>query len=392
MIKNRNLVYKIREFMPENRWIHNKLADWKIQELKNEMISDYYITLGENDTSKISEIVQLFAKKRPKQISKLIKKFNIYLTRANLSYSPEEYQDNKTNMIFNYLAYGFAPDEFIFYRLNNRSLEEKKAYVTDIDRRIMQYQMNDFKDLIYLTDKSGTYKKFRPFYYREEISISDKSDFDKFKQFANKHNHLVIKQVSASCGQGIQIEKTDHDHLQQQFKSILKRGKCSIEERIAQAEIMRQFNESSINTVRVITFNTNHGLKIGPCFFRNGRKGSIVDNGGAGGIFITLDRYTGILDSDGWDEYLNCYVAHPDSGVHYRGFQLPAWDDCLHIVRKMCSLVPRLGYIGWDLAYTPQGWVLVEANAAGQFVMPQICHNCGCKPEIEEYIADRIIW
>jgi len=97
------------------------------------------------------------------------------------------------------------------------------------------------------------------------------------------------------------------------------------------------------------------------------------------------------LDSDGCDEYLNRYECHPNSGIKYVGFQLPAWDECIALVKEMGALVPRLGYIGWDLAYTDSGWVLVEANGGSQFVS-QICYDKGCKPEIEEYIKDRNVY
>ena len=391
MSLNRNLVYAIRKHMPDISFLHNALASKKLKEFRKQLMPETFVTRGETNASEIPGIVTEMEKERPKQIAGLISSFDTYLKKAGIEYSVEEYQYHKTQMLFNCLAYGFAPDEYVYYKLNDRTLDEKKAYITDLDRKMMQYIMSDFKDLQFVFDKAATYEKFGKYYKRDEISIATGADFEKFKEFAEKHDYLVVKEVSNSCGQGVTIEKSQSDNLQTQFDKILARGKCSIEERISQASVMSQFNESSVNTLRVIMFNTKSGIKIGPCFFRTGRAGAVVDNGGAGGVFMGVDRYTGILDTDGCDEYLNRYECHPNSGIKYVGFQLPAWDECISLVKEMGALVPRIGYIGWDLAYTDEGWVLVEANGGSQF-LSQICYDKGCKPEIEQYIADRNIY
>ena len=391
MSLNRNLAYVIRKHMPEISFLHNALASKSLKGLTKQLMPKEYVVRGEADPSEIPGIIAEIEKDRARQIMGLLSSFDTYLNRAGINYSVEDYKYHKTQMLFNCLAYGFAPDEYIYYKLNDRTLDEKKAYITDLDRKMMQYIMSDFKDLQYVFDKAATYEKFGKYYKREEISIATKADFDKFVEFAKKHDFLVIKEVSNSCGQGITIEKSERDNLQNQFSRILLRGKCSIEERITQARIMSQFNESSVNTLRVIMFNTKKGIIIGPCFFRTGRAGAVVDNAGAGGIFMGVDRYTGVLDTDGCDEYLNRYECHPNSGIKYLGFQLPDWNECISLIREMGALVPRIGYIGWDLAYTDKGWVLVEANGGSQFVS-QICYDKGCKPEVEQYIADRNIY
>ena len=93
--------------------------------------------------------------------------------------------------------------------LDRIPLEEKKTYITDLDRKMMQYIMSDFKDLQYVFDKAATYEKFGRYYQRDEISVASSADFETFREFAGKHEDLVIKQVSASCGQGITIEKVN---------------------------------------------------------------------------------------------------------------------------------------------------------------------------------------
>jgi len=103
---------------------------------------------------------------------------------------------------------------------------------------------------------------------------------------------------------------------------------------------------------------------------------------------IGLDGKTGKLNSDGYDEYPVAYREHPDSKVRFDGFQLPEWEKCVVLVREMADMIPKVGYVGWDMAYSQdKGWVIVEANG-GSHIMTQLMYGEGCKPEIEGYMRD----
>lgn len=388
---NRNLVYFIRKHMPDIQVLHNYLSKQKIKEFQKQLLPENVVQEGEKYPERIQDIINEYESLRPAQIKQLDQFFDEYLERAHIKYSSNEYKEYRTAMLFYCMAYGFMPDEFVYYRLVERSLDEVKKYITDLDRKMMQYIFSDFKELQYVFDKTATYLKFKKYYKREAISVATKFDYKKFENFVAKHDVLVIKRVSDSCGHGISIEPVEYEHLRQQFNKILALGKCSIEEKIVQSKVLSIFNTSSVNTLRVISFNTKSGIQIGPCFFRTGRAGAFVDNGGSGGIFAGVDRKTGVIDTNGFDEYLMEYETHPDSGVKYLGFQLPEWEKCIGLVKEMACLVPKIGYIGWDLAFTDNGWVIVEANGGSQF-LTQIAYNKGCKDEIMQYINDRNIY
>ena len=52
----------------------------------------------------------------------------------------------------------------------------------------------------------------------------------------------------------------------------------------------------------------------------------------------------------------------------------------------MSITMPTVEYIGWDLAHTDNGWVVIEGNGGGQFIGPQIVWKRGFKNEIEKLI------
>ncbi|HLP02509.1 MAG TPA: sugar-transfer associated ATP-grasp domain-containing protein, partial [Opitutaceae bacterium] len=122
-------------------------------------------------------------------------------------------------------------------------------------------------------------------------------------------------------------------------------------------------------------------------FLRTGVGGAVVDNGGAGGILAAIDPATGILSTDGRDEDGVYYPRHPDTGIVYRGFQIPRWAEVAELAGRLCRIVPGERYTGWDFALTPDGWVLVEANHRGQFVGFQMLTRQGCRHEFEALLA-----
>ena len=67
------------------------------------------------------------------------------------------------------------------------------------------------------------------------------------------------------------------------------------------------------------------------------------------------------------------FETHPLTGIPFMGFQVPLWDEALDMVRKAAR--KAYGYnchwIGWDVAITPDGPALIEANWRPGTELPQ---------------------
>ena len=57
------------------------------------------------------------------------------------------------------------------------------------------------------------------------------------------------------------------------------------------------------------------------------------------------------------------YLNHPDTGEQILGSQIPAWDDLLELVKLLAKKFKKQRIVGWDMAYSTDGWVIVEANS-----------------------------
>lgn len=65
---------------------------------------------------------------------------------------------------------------------------------------------------------------------------------------------------------------------------------------------------------------------------------------------------------------------------------MPRWDEMKELCTKLAEMIPSVKCIGWDMALTENGWVVVEGNWATQLVVPQIVVQKGLKREMTELI------
>ena len=251
--------------------------------------------------------------------------------------------------------------------------------------------MNDTVEARLFNDKMKTYERFKPYYHREIVSIESRRDFRSFRDFVRAHPVFVKKEVYESCGNSVErIDMASCGKTEEElFAQLLRRGKTVLEELVVQGAVTAAFNASSVNTVRLITFRTKHGIEIPYTFMKIGRAGSFIDNGGAGGILAGVDEKTGVVNTRGIDELHRKYDVHPDSGTPFVGHRLPQWERLLSMCREMTEKAPTIGYIGWDYAYTDKDeWVVIEGNGMSQFIGPQTIWQRGIKAEVEAYMND----
>lgn len=62
---------------------------------------------------------------------------------------------------------------------------------------------------------------------------------------------------------------------------------------------------------------------------------------------------------------------HPNTGVVFKDYQLPYWNEVIEVVKLMHSYLKDIKSIGWDVAITPNGPVLIEGNDNWEIGGPQ---------------------
>ena len=152
----------------------------------------------------------------------------------------------------------------------------------------------------------------------------------------------------------------------------------AVQERLVCHESIRKLYADSVNTFRVMTYRWKDELLFAPTIMRIGRGKSVVDNAGAGGIFIAVDD-DGTLHRQAFNESCEAFERHPDTGIVFDGYQIPHFPKVLAAAKRLHGLLPQLGVINFDFTLDKEGEpVLIEMNliSAGIF-MPEMAHGKG---------------
>ncbi len=365
-------------------------AKHKAQDIAGKHLPKETVRLCEQEPEKKKTVVEQFFQEHPDRFADDRKAVEKLLQHSPNFADAENKDDIRTELLFYRIAYGFHPEEYACYELDRYSRAEQKAFISSRGSMTAVYRMNDCEAMDVFNNKGKTYAKFGAYYGREAVYIAKQSDLEKYMQFVTKHPVFVKKAVFEAMGRS--IEKIDLSDCGMKpealFQKLIGEGAHILEECVQQCSVMAALNQSSVNTVRSITFYTKHGIQQPYFFMKIGRAGSFVDNGGAGGILVGIDGETGKLSTDGYDEMNHHFAQHPDSGLTFQGYQLPEWDALKALSAELSAKMPAVKYIGWDFAHTDKGWVIIEGNGRSQMIGPQTVFKRGIKAEVKQFMND----
>lgn len=133
---------------------------------------------------------------------------------------------------------------------------------------------------------------------------------------------------------------------------------------ISQCDRMASLNPTSLNTIRITTYKRQSDVVVLFSVVRMGRKGSVVDNASAGGLYCGVDS-NGQLKKEAYTLTPFSKNTISDNGVKFEDFVIPEYEEMCSLVKKWHNKLPYAKFIGWDLAVNSNNEiVLVEINAS----------------------------
>jgi len=195
----------------------------------------------------------------------------------------------------------------------------------------------------------------------------------------NQQKKLFIKAVAEMGGVDCYLitSNTLEEDVSKYGKYILQ-GDMIHQEVVEQHELINKIYKHSVNTIRFDTYiDKNNKVHILSAFMRFGRRRNVVDNGSAGGFYLSVDIDAGVLK--GYSHQLMKYggeslSAHPDTGIVFNGYKIPYFKESCKLVKKAVSFIPDR-IIGWDVAITNNGPVIIEGNDNNSFITPDIAYG-----------------
>jgi hypothetical protein len=156
------------------------------------------------------------------------------------------------------------------------------------------------------------------------------------------------------------------------------------------AEMLSLGSASGLPTVRVVTAMYADGPKVLFACLKIPVGTNITDNfahGKGGNLLAGINLDSGELTpaygsrSREWPVMMEVAV-HPDSGYQVAGSRLPLWREVAEIALLGQRSLPNFTTIGWDVAATSEGLMLVEANSKYSMDVLQVAHQRGLKAEL----------
>ncbi len=208
------------------------------------------------------------------------------------------------------------------------------------------------------------------FTYKNHVfEIENKESFFSFlEQVFNETNvkSFFCKPIDGRMGQNIFVlDKSTFRKSNDALINLILSQAFIFQDLILQHETLNAINKYSANTLRIVTYkNKENKVTILSGFIRLGRNGAIVDNAHAGGIVVSVNKDTGKMRDEGvqlMDNGGGVFYKHPDTGIVFDNFQIPCFSQVKDIVSKAATLL-NFPLLGWDVAITPNGPVIVEVN------------------------------
>lgn len=228
---------------------------------------------------------------------------------------------------------------------------------------------------------------FCDFVTRDWLYLPDSSK-DAFRSFLARNERFLLKPDDGSQGTGIRLFHTAELDTEAFIEEYAARP-FLLEAFISQHPAMAALNPSSVNTVRIITIRKDDRVLFAGAGLRCGGVGVHVDNFSHGGIAYPIDLETGIISGPGQSTELDSPIAwNPDRTRFMPGFQLPHWDTLIKAVTRAALIPKHIGFVGWDIAITPDGIEFVEGNIHPGMTVIQL-DGIGAAKKIREFFGSR---
>jgi hypothetical protein len=292
-------------------------------------------------------------------------------------------------LVYYLLKYNFSVVDFFMMRLHKEG--------------------TDFRNILTIKEFNRTNNRLNPVYYR--MLLEDKYIFDRFL----KSSDFPLAKMTGIVQNGLiywfQDQKTEpleqiihHDldcfvkmHTkwggQAVHKLVIHNG-CIvidnlpgsiislkqlvssaihvIQETVVQHPVLGQLNESSVNTIRMITIHdgvSSHNLVS---YVRMGKGSSFVDNISQGGLACGINEDSNLheyaLDIRNNPKWIR---NHPTSGTAFSSITIPYYQESLALVKRMHNTFHCFFTVSWDVAITGNGPLIIEGNPVSGLVFEQ---------------------
>lgn len=185
---------------------------------------------------------------------------------------------------------------------------------------------------------------------------------------------LVVKPADGEGGDGVVVLEKVVDVADLTARLPKGRGVFVVQDRVLPHPSLLGLALDALPTVRIVTMVDEDGAPeaVSATFRFASVAGARVDNMKAGGLICAVDLPIGTLGLACKGYGGGDHAVHPVTGATIIGRRLPDWPAAKGLVRRAhAEAFADYALIGWDVALTPDGPVLIEGNGKPGVLMPQ---------------------
>lgn len=271
------------------------------------------------------------------------------------------------SMALHYFIYGFFPQEYFHFGLYKLTHAQKKTFFTtkEYTKCRAKYSNPAYEEAIFL-DKWIFSKVFSDYFGRGIIRIDGQTQDQEILEFVRNVGGRFVYKPRTAC-EGIGVKTIDISDMNDAavLTTIKALPEGLLEEWIVQSNEMNVLYPDGVNCIRISTFTQNGEVSFLDARISFGVTGDIVNATLINNVLALVDVKSGIVVSDLTSYNLEVYKEHPVTGFIPKGLQLPMWREVLELVERSARIVPQVAYVGWDIALTERGPILIEGNHCG---------------------------
>ncbi len=264
------------------------------------------------------------------------------------------------DMLWCSVRYEFGFQDYLDWDVVMLTSAERRTYITHPKSNHLAMTLNDPELRRVFADKLRFNARFAEYIGRDWIDLRE-ADAGTVRSFLDAHGRAMLKVPDSLSGHGIEkVEAGEVEDAETFLAEALARRQFLLEGYIVQHPEMASLCPTSVNSLRVITYFDGEKLHVLASVLKMGNGGDI-DNFSNGGMYTMLDE-TGTARFAAFDESGTSYATHPLTGTSIVGFQVPRYDEVVPLLERAARVVPEVPYVGWDVAITPDGPVIIEGN------------------------------
>lgn len=268
-----------------------------------------------------------------------------------------------TDMLRCATRHGAGYKDYELFEMYDLTEAQRSTYLTRGRNNAMVAKYNNKAFVEELDDKIRFNTRFQEFLHRDWVPVTGENR-EQVLDFLRAHPTFLAKPTHGCCGRGIErLSTTDFHSPEALYEQLAQQAPTlELEEILQQHPAVSAIYPGAVNTVRMVTLLRPDGtVHLLAAMFRISRC-KIVDNFNSGGMVVPVDPDTGVVTAYALDKEKNVYEVHPSTGTPIPGFHFPDWEQAKLLVERAARLIPEVGYVGWDVCFTPDGPCLIEGN------------------------------